>query len=131
MARAIITPTDTLAEAEAAHAAGGNPLDWLAGQIGRSTVADLLYQVIDPEIGVNIVDLGLLYGLRIDQGNVVIDLTLTTPGCPLAGYIEDEIRRALWGTPGVGEIEVTIVWDPAWGPELMSDEAKRQLGWIR
>jgi len=56
-------------------------------------------------------------------------MTLTTPGCPLAGYIEDCIHRALWGLPGVETIKVDVVWDPAWGPELMSAQAKVELGW--
>lgn len=111
--------------------AAGGPMQWLGGDIDRPTVANLLYQVIDPEIGINIVDLGLLYGLRVDAGNVLITMSLTTPGCPLAGYIEDSIHRALWGLPGVDTIEVSIIWDPAWGPELMSDQAKRELGWMR
>lgn len=109
--------------------AGGDPLQWLAGRVDRETAVGLLYDVIDPEIGVNIVDLGLLYGLRVTDGQVLIQMTLTTPGCPLGGYIEDSIHRALWGLPGIDRIDVDLVWEPAWGPELMSDEAKRQLGW--
>ena len=108
---------------------GGGPLEWLSQGTDSRTVVGLLYEVIDPEIGVNIVDLGLLYGLRIVEGQILIRMTLTTPGCPLGGYIEDEIHRALWGLPGISQIGVDLVWEPAWGPELMSDEAKRQLGW--
>ena len=114
----------------APHPVGGDPLQWLAGQVDRQTAVGLLYDVIDPEVGVNIVDLGLLYGLRITEGQVLIRMTLTTPGCPLGGYIEDSIHRALWGLPGIDRIEVDLVWEPPWGPELMSDEAKRQLGWL-
>jgi metal-sulfur cluster biosynthetic enzyme len=114
---------------EASSSLGGGPLEWLSQGTDTGTVVGLLYEVIDPEIGVNIVDLGLLYGLRIVEGQVLIRMTLTTPGCPLGGYIEDEIHRALWGLPGISQIGVDLVWEPAWGPELMSDEAKRQLGW--
>lgn len=129
--RTIITPTiDQPASAlEEATSNGGDTLGLLGGQIDRATVADLLYQVIDPEIGINIVDLGLIFGIRVEAGHIVITMTLTTPGCPLAGYIEDCIHRSLWGLPNLENIEVKIVWDPAWGPELMSDQAKVELGW--
>ena len=130
--RTIITPTieEPIAPVEAATAATGDTLGLLGGQVTRATIADLLYQVIDPEIGVNIVDLGLVFGIAVADGGIRITMTLTTPGCPLAGYIEDCIHRALWGLPGVGDIAVDIVWDPPWGPELMSDQAKVELGWM-
>ena len=108
---------------------GAGPLQWLSGRADRSTVVAQLYDVIDPEVGVNIVDLGLLYQVRLVDDQALIQMTLTTPGCPLGGYIEDSIDRALFGVPGVSHVSVDLVWDPPWGPELMSDEAKRQLGW--
>lgn len=129
MARALIVPTDTIDDVAAVHAPAGDTLGWLTGAVNRRTVADLLYQVIDPEIGINIVDLGLIYGVDVADGNVGITMSLTTPGCPLAGYIEDSIRRALWGLPGINDIDVNVIWEPAWGPELMSAQAKRELGW--
>ena len=91
----------------------------------------LLREVIDPEIGVNIVDLGLLYDVRLSaDGVAAIRMTLTTPGCPLGGYIEDAIQDVLWGVPGVTGVEVRILWDPPWDPDaMMSDWAKEQLGW--
>ncbi len=94
---------------------------------------ELLREVIDPEIGINIVDLGLVYDLRLSaDGVAAVRMTLTTPGCPLGGYIEDAIRDSLWGAPGVQDIDVTIVWDPPWNPDqMMSDWAKDQLGWQR
>lgn len=131
--RTIITPTieAPVAPVTAATATAGDALGLLGGQVDRATVADLLYQVIDPEIGVNIVDLGLVFGIAVGEGTIAITMTLTTPGCPLAGYIEDCIHRALWGLPGADHITVEVVWDPAWGPELMSEQAKVELGWIR
>lgn len=131
--RTIITPTieEPAAPLTPATAAAGNALGLLGGQVDRATVADLLYQVIDPEIGVNIVDLGLIFGIAVADGRVAITMTLTTPGCPLAGYIEDCIHRALWGLPGVDHISVDVVWDPPWGPELMSEQAKVELGWVQ
>lgn len=129
--RSIITPTieEPAAPLSESTAATGDTLGLLGGQVNRATVADLLYQVIDPEIGVNIVDLGLVFGIEVTATQVLITMTLTTPGCPLAGYIEDCIHRALWGLPTVEDIKVQIVWDPAWGPELMSEQAKIELGW--
>jgi metal-sulfur cluster biosynthetic enzyme len=108
----------------------------LAGEDGRATpelIRELLREVIDPEIGINIVDLGLVYDVGLSSDGVAsIRMTLTTPGCPLGGYIDDEIRNVLWGAPGVDDIDMRIVWDPPWDPdEMMSDRAKDQLGWRR
>ncbi len=120
-----------------APGAGPGPMSLMSllgdGQASPEMLRDLLREVIDPEIGINIVDLGLVYGIGLpDGGTVVIEMTLTTPGCPLGGYIEDAIREALWGAPGVSDVEVRIVWDPPWDPdEMMSDWAKEQLGWRR
>lgn len=131
--RTIITPTidEPAAPLTSAAPAAGDTLGLLGGRVARATIADLLYQVIDPEIGINIVDLGLVFGIAMDDFQVTITMTLTTPGCPLAGYIEDCIHRALWGLPGVEHIEVEVVWEPAWGPELMSHQAKVELGWLQ
>ncbi len=107
------------------HCSRGRPaLRWLR---------DLLREVIDPEIGVNIVDLGLVYDVRLPaDGVVAVRMTLTTPGCPLGGYLDDAIHAVLWGAPGVTEVDVQIVWDPPWDPDqMMTDRAKRQLGWSR
>jgi metal-sulfur cluster biosynthetic enzyme len=92
---------------------------------------ELLHEVIDPEVGVNIVDLGLVFGVRIEDEVACVRMTLTTPGCPLQGYMEDSIYQVLTSElPGIGNTEVEIVWDPAWNPDMMTDEAKRQLGWL-
>jgi len=106
------------------------PLGLLTAALTPELVLDALYEVIDPELGVNIVDLGLVYDVVIDDGSVVVVMTLTTPGCPLAGFMEDEIHRCLSQFPQVRVAEVEIVWDPPWDPELMSDEAREQLGWF-
>lgn len=95
------------------------------------TAYEFLHEVIDPEIGVNIVDLGLVYGVAITEGAVEVRMTLTTPGCPLSGYMDDSIRYVLGQMPGVVAIRVELVWDPPWSPAMMTDEAKRQLGWLR
>ncbi|HEX7353947.1 MAG TPA: metal-sulfur cluster assembly factor [Mycobacteriales bacterium] len=94
-------------------------------------VYERLHEVIDPEVGVNIVDLGLVYGVRVADRVVSVRMTLTTPGCPLGSYIDDSIRRALDRMPDVDDTDLDLVWDPPWTPEMMTDEAKRQLGWMR
>ena len=94
-------------------------------------VRRLLHNVIDPELGVNIVDLGLVYEVTIDadSGGVVIELTLTTPGCPLSGFMDDEIRSQLAQLPQIRRVSVDLVWEPAWRPEMMSEHARQTLGW--
>jgi metal-sulfur cluster biosynthetic enzyme len=94
-------------------------------------VRGLLHDVIDPELGVNIVDLGLVYEITIDRdaGAVAIAMTLTTPGCPLSGFMDDQIRLQLAQFPQVRDIRIELVWEPAWSPEMMSDRARRTLGW--
>jgi metal-sulfur cluster biosynthetic enzyme len=105
----------------------------LGGQPSPEMLRDLLREVIDPEIGINIVDLGLVYDVRLTgDGVAMIRMTLTTPGCPLGGYIDDAIHETLWGAPGVTDVDVRIVWDPPWDPDqMMTDRAKQQLGWRR
>lgn len=104
---------------------------WLSDEADLGLIFDLLHEVIDPELGVNIVDLGLVYGVRVTDRVVRVRMTLTTPGCPLSGYIDDSIRDTLSGIPGVDSTETDIVWDPPWSPEMMSELAKEQLGWRR
>jgi len=96
-------------------------------------VWELLHRVDDPEIGVNIVDLGLVREVEVGpDGDVHIGMTLTTPTCPLGPYIRQEIENCLGETSWVGYVEVKIVWTPAWNPQTdMTDRAKRELGWIR
>lgn len=91
----------------------------------------LLYEVIDPEVGVNIVDLGLVYAVTVTDRLAEVRMTLTTPGCPLSGYMDDAIRRTLTRVPEVEDTSMDLVWEPAWAPHMMTDEARRQLGWAR
>jgi FeS assembly SUF system protein len=87
-----------------------------------------LRTVFDPEIPVNIYDLGLIYGLeRAPDGSVRIEMTLTAPGCPVAGSMPGQVAEAVAAAEGVGEVEVRLVWEPPWTPERMSDEAKVAL----
>jgi metal-sulfur cluster biosynthetic enzyme len=94
-------------------------------------IYDRLCEVIDPELGVNIVDLGLVYNVQASAaGEVEVTMTLTSPGCPLGGYMEDEINAGLRSLAGVAAVRVAIVFDPPWGPEKMSDAGREMLGWF-
>ena len=87
--------------------------------------------VHDPEIPVNIYDLGLVYSIRIDdENNVTVDMTLTAPGCPVAGEMPGWVADAIEPIPGVKTVDVRMVWDPPWGMENLSDEARLELGLI-
>jgi metal-sulfur cluster biosynthetic enzyme len=96
----------------------------------KAQVLEVLRGVHDPELGINIVDLGLVYGVEIDGGTVHITYTLTTMGCPIGPLIEAEMKQFLSGIEGVGEVEAEMVLRPPWTPEMMSDEAKAALGFF-
>ena len=97
--------------------------------VSADDVRDALKQVYDPELGLNIVDLGLVYDIRVsDAGDVDIQYTLTTMGCPIGPLIEDQMRAFLAPIDGIGEVRPEFVIRPAWTPEMMSDEAKAALG---
>jgi metal-sulfur cluster biosynthetic enzyme len=89
-----------------------------------------LKAVYDPEIGINIVDLGLVYGVTADNGNVVVDMTLTSPACPLAPVIKVQAEAVLCNKfPAVEDVDINLVWTPRWDPRTMaSEEAKAELG---
>ncbi|HEX5416974.1 MAG TPA: metal-sulfur cluster assembly factor [Chloroflexota bacterium] len=88
-----------------------------------------LSQVYDPEIGIDIVNLGLVYEVVVnDDASVEVRMTLTTPGCPVGPYIQAEVHRALENLPLIQDVEISLVWDPPWSWEMMSPEAKKELG---
>ncbi len=92
-------------------------------------IADALRTVYDPEIPVDIYELGLIYKLDIaDNGNLRIEMTLTAPGCPVAGILPQQVADAAASVDGIGEVEVYLVWEPAWDMEKMSEDAKLALG---
>lgn len=96
--------------------------------IDNEKVLEVLRQVIDPELGINIVDLGLVYGIDVDEDQrVKISMTLTTPGCPMHNTIETGVLYALLQETGRNDHIVEFVWDPAWNPDMMSPEAKEAL----
>jgi metal-sulfur cluster biosynthetic enzyme len=97
-------------------------------------LADLeeaMRDVVDPELGINVVDLGLVYDINVEkeeQGNVaLIDMTLTSAACPLTDVIEDQSRTALVGSGLVNEIKINWVWNPPWGPDKITDDGREQL----
>jgi metal-sulfur cluster biosynthetic enzyme len=96
----------------------------------RDQVLDALRHVHDPELGINIVDLGLVYGVDINGDTVHITYTLTTMGCPIGPMIEAEIKQFLSGVEGVENVDAEMVLRPPWTPEMMSDEAKAALGFF-
>jgi metal-sulfur cluster biosynthetic enzyme len=95
----------------------------------KDDVLEGLKNVYDPEIGINIVDLGLVYDADIsDGGDVLVTMTLTSLGCPLGPVIMQEVNNALKDLPGIGGTDVKLVWTPPWSPENMSEDAKDELG---
>jgi len=96
----------------------------------EAAIRAALKAVYDPEIPMNILDLGLIYELKIDEaGRAEIQMTMTSPGCPVAEMLVDQVRTAAAQVPGISGVDVEIVWEPAWGPDRMSEFAKRQLGY--
>lgn len=96
--------------------------------ISEKLILTALKHVLDPEIGINIVDLGLIYEVKVENGDVHIKMTMTTPGCPLHESISKGAEEAVKQLPGVDSVKVDLVWDPPWTPERLSDWAKKQLG---
>ena len=114
-------------EAESASSATGEP-------VAKAAVADVeeaMKDVVDPELGINVVDLGLVYGTHVDDDNVAtLDMTLTSAACPLTDVIEDQTRQALTTGPGGGlvkDFRINWVWLPPWGPDKITDEGRDQL----
>ncbi|MFN4110849.1 MAG: metal-sulfur cluster assembly factor [Ignavibacteria bacterium] len=97
-------------------------------EITKEEILETLKSVIDPEIGLNIVDLGLVYDVQISDKMILIIMTLTTPGCPMHGSIVDWVQRIVSMSFPNKLIDVQLVWEPRWTPDKMSEEAKRQLG---
>ena len=95
----------------------------------KEQVLEALKRVHDPEIPVDIVNLGLVYAVAIEDGIVRVKMTTTSPGCPVGDFLAAEAKRAVERLEGVDAVGVEFVWDPPWGPEMMSAEAKQKLGW--
>ena len=91
-------------------------------------VRAVLREVMDPELGVNVVDLGLIYGVRVEGQQILVEMTLTTPSCPLAAALPAQVEQVLREKFADHEVEVALVWEPHWTPEMMSEDVRRQLG---
>ena len=94
----------------------------------KEEVVEALRQVEDPELGMDIVDLGLMYDVELENGKVKVVHTLTSMGCPVGPMIQQQIDDVVRALPGVDDVEVELTWDPPWTPEKMSDDAKFILG---
>ncbi len=96
----------------------------------QDAIIEAIKEIYDPEIPVNIYDLGLIYGVEVNNGHALVSMTLTTPHCPVAESMPSEVELRVGAVPGVGDAEVVLVWDPPWDPAKMSDEARLELGML-
>ena len=97
------------------------------GLINKEKIIDCIKTVMDPEIPVNLYDLGLIYTIKNTNNNIVIEMTLTNPNCPVAGQMPENVAKSIEQVKGLKSIEVKLVWDPAWNKDLMSEDAKLAL----
>lgn len=99
------------------------------GEITRKYISELLSEVLDPEIGIDIVSSGLIYDIDIDDKTISIEMTMTTPSCPMSSLLVDNskdiIKKNIPGT----KVKIKLVWDPVWNTEMMSESAKKIMGW--
>lgn len=115
------------ASATEGTAKAGSPLAPGATPASEDAVVEALRMIYDPEIPVNIYDLGLIYGIAPREGGTAVTMTLTAPACPVAGELPRQVAETVAGVEGAGEVEVTLVWDPPWTPARMSEDAKMAL----
>jgi FeS assembly SUF system protein len=95
----------------------------------ENTIVEALRTIFDPEIPVNIYELGLIYDIELKpEGAVLVKMTLTSPACPVAGSLPGEVQHKIESVPGVSSAEIELVWDPVWNPSMMSEAARLQLG---
>jgi FeS assembly SUF system protein len=114
-------PAETLGIAAAPAASDPSDIE--------NAIVEALKTVFDPEIPVNIYEMGLIYDIDLlDEGAVKVKMTLTSPGCPVAGTLPGEVQAKVQGVPGVGAVDVELVWDPTWNPSMMSEAARLELG---
>ena len=95
----------------------------------REAILEALKQVYDPEIPVDVVNLGLVYGVAVEDARVTVKMTMTSPGCPVGDFLAQEVERVIRALGDVDAVRVELVWDPPWSPEKMSAEGRKALGW--
>ena len=100
----------------------------MAEELTTDVIYESLKTVYDPEIPVNVVDLGLIYDVQVNKGDVYVQMTLTFPGCGMGPFIAQQAEWAIQDLDGVEDVEIELVFDPPWSPDLISEEAKAQMG---
>ncbi len=98
--------------------------------MSEADILDALHSVDDPEAGMSVVDLGLVYRVSASDNHVKVEMTMTSPACPLGDYLTDAVAEAVRRVSPDAEVEVALVWDPPWTPERMSPEAQKRFGWV-
>ena len=123
-------PGDVEPEGSATTSAADGAADPLsyADPLTEDQVRLALRKVKDPELNLNIIDLGLVYGIRVDGNRVAIDMTLTSPACPAGPQIMTDAERAVKALPGVGDVSVNLVWTPFWSPDLIEPRVRAYMG---
>ncbi|MFI6866199.1 metal-sulfur cluster assembly factor [Nocardia sp. NPDC050406] len=122
-----------MSETEQQAPAADAPLSEAEAQLSPEDAAFLedleeaMRDVVDPELGINVVDLGLVYGLKVEESVAKIDMTLTSPACPLTDVIEDQARNALVRSGLVEDLQINWVWMPPWGPDKITEDGREQL----
>ena len=114
---------EAMEENEQSHEQQAVKVEWTTDQI-----RDVLRTVVDPELHINIVDLGLVYGVELNGPTIDVQMTLTSPGCPYGPYILHQVKDTLMQMKGIEDAQVQVVWEPQWGPDKMSEEARLELG---
>ncbi|MFI2230658.1 metal-sulfur cluster assembly factor [Nocardia testacea] len=121
--------TDTPAtEATAPEQPAGPEAELSAEDLAQlADIEEAMRDVVDPELGINVVDLGLVYGMRVEETTAVLDMTLTSAACPLTDVIEDQSRNALVRSGLVDDLKINWVWMPPWGPDKITEDGREQL----
>lgn len=123
--------TSTVATSDAEESAAPPVISTIERTVLEGNATETIRSIFDPEIPVNIYDLGLIYGIEVTENAVInIKMTLTSPGCPVATTLPPEVQRKVGTIPGVYECNVDVVWDPPWNMEMMSEEARLDLGFF-
>jgi len=97
--------------------------------VSEEEVMEVLEKIVDPETKVDIVNMGFVYNIEVDGGKVDIEMTLTTPGCPMQKVFVSKVKESVGSMDDVEDVEVSLVFEPPWSPEMMSQSAKKKLGW--